>query len=57
MFYIHPWEVDPDQPRVAGIGIKSRIRHYLNLSIMERRLVSLLRDFDWARVDNVYAIQ
>jgi polysaccharide deacetylase family protein (PEP-CTERM system associated) len=31
MFYIHPWEVDPEQPRIAGVGWKSRARHYVNL--------------------------
>ena len=31
VFYFHPWEVDPDQPRVNGAGFKSRFRHYTNL--------------------------
>jgi polysaccharide deacetylase family protein (PEP-CTERM system associated) len=42
MFYIHPWEIDPDQPRVPGVGWKSRLRHYINLSRVERKLARLL---------------
>jgi polysaccharide deacetylase family protein (PEP-CTERM system associated) len=54
MFYFHPWEVDPDQPRVAGAGLKSRFRHYVNLSRMEAKLDRLLGDFQWGRADQVY---
>ena len=53
-FYFHPWELDPDQPRVHGIGMKSRFRHYLNLHQTERRLRRLLADFHWDRFDRVY---
>ncbi len=55
IFYFHPWEVDPGQPCVAGCGWKSRIRHYTNLSRMEGELDRLLRQFDWGRMDQVYA--
>lgn len=55
IFYFHPWEVDPGQPRVAGCGWKSRLRHYTNLSRMEGDLDRLLRDFAWDRMDRVYA--
>lgn len=55
IFYFHPWEVDPGQPRVAGCGWKSRIRHYTNLSRMEAALDGLLRQFAWGRMDQVYA--
>lgn len=51
IFYFHPWEVDPDQPRVAGAPLRSRLRHYTNLSAMEGKLERLLRDFSWGRVD------
>lgn len=51
VFYCHPWEVDPDQPRVSGLSRKSAFRHYLNLSRTEGRLVRLLRDFAWDRMD------
>lgn len=54
MFYLHPWEVDPGQPRVAGTGFKTRFRHYLNLHKTERRLARLLADFRWDRVDRVF---
>ena len=55
IFYCHPWEVDPDQPRVADCGWKSRFRHYTNLSRMSARLDRLLRDFAWDRMDRVFA--
>jgi len=54
IFYFHPWEIDPDQPRQRGVGWKTRFRHYLNLERMEARLRRLLRDFRWDRVDRVY---
>jgi polysaccharide deacetylase family protein (PEP-CTERM system associated) len=54
IFYFHPWEVDPDQPRVPGIGAKTRFRHYLNLKHTEKRLRRLLADFRWDRVDRVF---
>ncbi len=54
VFYFHPWEIDPDQPRQTGIGLKTRIRHYLNLERMEPRLRRLIRDFNWARMDEVF---
>jgi polysaccharide deacetylase family protein (PEP-CTERM system associated) len=55
MFYFHPWEVDPGQPRVAGAPLKSRFRHYVNLGCMEGKLDRLCRDFRWGRADRVYA--
>jgi polysaccharide deacetylase family protein (PEP-CTERM system associated) len=54
IFYTHPWEVDPGQPRVAGAGRLSRFRHYLNLSATAGRLERLLADFAWDRMDNVF---
>ena len=54
MFYFHPWEIDPDQPRMPGIPLKARVRHYTNLSRMRDRLVNVLGDFAWDRVDAVY---
>jgi len=54
VFYFHPWEVDPEQPRVAGAPIKSRLRHYTNLDIMADKLRRVLRDFRWDRMDRVY---
>lgn len=54
MFYFHPWELDPDQPRVPGINAKARFRHYLNLKQMAPRLRRLLADFQWGRVDRIF---
>jgi polysaccharide deacetylase family protein (PEP-CTERM system associated) len=45
IFYIHPWEIDPMQPKIANAGFKSNFRHYLNLDKTERRLTRLLKDF------------
>ena len=54
VFYFHPWEVDPGQPRQAGLGFKARFRHYTNLDRMEGRLRRLLADFAWDRMDRVF---
>ena len=54
VFYFHPWEVDPDQPRVVGAPLKSKVRHYTNLHIMQDKLRRVLTDFRWDRLDRVY---
>lgn len=54
IFYFHPWEIDPQQPRVNGIGLKTRFRHYINLDRTEIRLRRLLGDFRWDRMDRVF---
>lgn len=54
VFYFHPWEIDPEQPRVPGIDLKTRFRHYLNLSRTEKRLRRLLADFEWGRMDEIF---
>jgi polysaccharide deacetylase family protein (PEP-CTERM system associated) len=54
MFYFHPWEIDPDQPRVDGVNAKTRFRHYVNLGRMEPRISRLLADFRWDRADRVF---
>lgn len=51
IFYFHPWEIDPGQPRIRNAPIKSRLRHYLNLSAMEKKLDRLLGEFAWGRID------
>ncbi len=56
IFYFHPWEIDPQQPRVDGAGLKTRFRHYVNLSRTERKLGQLLKDFHWDRVDRVFDV-
>lgn len=45
IFYLHPWELDPQQPRIQGTRLLSRFRHYLNLSRTEQRFARLLQDF------------
>ncbi len=45
IFYFHPWELDPGQPRQQNIGMKTRFRHYVNLGRMEKRIKALTRDF------------
>jgi polysaccharide deacetylase family protein (PEP-CTERM system associated) len=54
IFYFHPWEIDPGQPRIAGIDAKTRFRHYVNIPRMESRLRSLLADFRWGRMDRIF---
>ena len=55
VFYFHPWEIDPGQPRVAGAPLRSRLRHYTNLSKMAGKLSGLLGDFEWGRMDALAA--
>lgn len=54
IFYFHPWEVDPEQPRQQGVGMKTRFRHYVNLTRTENRLKALTRDFHWDRMDRIF---
>jgi polysaccharide deacetylase family protein (PEP-CTERM system associated) len=54
IFYFHPWEIDPAQPRVPGTSLKTRFRHYVNLRRTEPRLRRLLHDFRWRRMDEVF---
>ena len=54
IFYFHPWEIDPEQPRTPGINAKTQFRHYLNLEKFYDRLEKLLQDFKWDRMDRVF---
>ena len=54
VFYFHPWEIDPDQPRIKDISTKSRFRHYVNLGKFESRLSQMLQEFDWDRMDRIF---
>ena len=54
IFYCHPWEFDVAQPRIAGIDARTRFRHYVNIDRMEDRLVGLLADFKWGRMDDIF---
>jgi polysaccharide deacetylase family protein (PEP-CTERM system associated) len=56
IFYFHPWEIDPSQPRPRGVSFKARLRHYVNLRHTRGRLERLLRDFAWNRLDSVLGI-
>jgi polysaccharide deacetylase family protein (PEP-CTERM system associated) len=55
IFYFHPWEIDPEQPRVPGTSRVTRFRHYVNLHHTSGRLRMLLEDFRWDRLDRVGA--
>ncbi|MFM9978544.1 MAG: XrtA system polysaccharide deacetylase [Sphingomonadaceae bacterium] len=55
IFYFHPWEIDPEQPRMWHAPLKSRLRHYTNLEVMAPKLKRLIGAFDWGRVDAVAA--
>ena len=54
VFYFHPWELDTGQPRIPGIGAKTRFRHYVNIGRTEARLRCLLEDFRWNRMDRIF---
>jgi polysaccharide deacetylase family protein (PEP-CTERM system associated) len=54
IFYLHPWEIDPEQPRQRAAPFISRFRHYLNLERTETRLRRLLRNFTWTRMDRLF---
>lgn len=54
VFYFHPWEFDPGQPRQAHLDLRTKFRHYLNLSKMEARISQLLTDFRWDKMNQVY---
>lgn len=53
-FYFHPWEIDPNQPKVAAASFKSKFRHYVNLSRMEGKIIQLLKDYHWSSMADVY---
>ena len=57
IFYFHPWEIDPDQPRVPDAPMRSNFRHYTNLEAMRPKLLRLLRAHDWGRTDEVAAAE
>ena len=54
IFYLHPWEIDYDQPRMRQAPLKSQFRHYLNLNKVDSRLEALLTDFEWSSMAEVY---
>jgi len=54
IFYFHPWEIDPNQPKQENLAFKTKFRHYLNLKRMEGRIQSLLTDFEWDTMQAVF---
>ena len=56
ILYFHPWEIDPDQPRVAHAPFKSKLRHYSRLNAMESKLERLLRDARWAPINTLVPV-
>jgi polysaccharide deacetylase family protein (PEP-CTERM system associated) len=52
MVYFHPWELDPDQPRISA-PMRSRLRHYTNLRGMRKKIDRLLQDFSFSTVSDV----
>ncbi len=55
VFYFHPWEIDPEQPRVRRAPMRSKLRHYARLGAMAGKLRGLIGQHDWGRVDAVVA--
>lgn len=53
VFYFHPWEIDPDQPRVGRAPMRSKLRHYTNLDKMAEKLGELVHEFAWGRMDMI----
>ena len=53
MLYLHPWEIDPDQPRATGLRFTHRWRHYARLGAMEGKLRALLERHSWSPMDAV----
>lgn len=54
IFYFHPWEIDPEQPKQENLAFKAKFRHYLNLHRMESRIKFLLKDFQWDTMQAVF---
>ena len=57
IFYFHPWELDPAQPRITGLNLATRFRHYQNLDHMESKLIRLLKDYTWRSIPEVFGAQ
>lgn len=55
-FYFHPWEIDALQPKITNAPLKSKLRHYINLSKMEGKVVRLLQDYRWGTMAQAYNI-
>jgi polysaccharide deacetylase family protein (PEP-CTERM system associated) len=57
VFYFHPWEIDPGQPRISEAPLRSRLRHYSRISTMRPKLLKLFKAHEWGRTDEVVEIE
>jgi len=57
LFYLHPWELDANQPRVAKLSLSQKFRHYRNLDQTEEKLKRLLTDFEFTTVSEVLGLE
>ena len=57
IFYFHPWEIDPEQPRIDGIGSVARFRHFQNMKHMEPRLNRLMKQYRWGTIPDVFGAE
>lgn len=55
VFYFHPWDMDPGQPRVRNAPLRSKLRHYSRLGAMAGKMRTLIRRHPWDRTDQVVA--
>lgn len=55
--YLHPWEFDPEQPRMNHISVLSKFRHYINLDGTADKLKRLLNDFSFSSMENVIGLR
>jgi len=53
IIYLHPWELDPDQPKLPNLPAKTRFRHYLNLHTTGNKLRKLVHDFEFGPICDV----
>ena len=57
IFYFHPWEIDPSQPRLVNAPLRSKLRHYSRLGAMEAKLHRLIQEFRWGSVADAAAAE
>jgi hypothetical protein len=53
VFYFHPWEMDPEQPRIKA-SLKSQFRHYVNQQRMEGKIEDLCKNFSWVSMKEAF---
>jgi len=56
IFYFHPWEIDPEQPKIKTASFKSRFRHYVNLKRMEGKIISISKKYIWYSISSSHNI-